>query len=53
VARWTLTALIAAEECGVTSENAEEMAQGTDNPEMNRLLGAEDQLGSMLGLSNE
>ena len=36
IARWTLNALIAAEELGVTSENLEEMAAGTDNPEIGR-----------------
>ncbi len=50
IARWTLNALIAAEELGVTSENAEELSAGTDNPEINRLLGSEGELGAMLGL---
>ncbi|WP_185805091.1 amino acid ABC transporter substrate-binding protein [Pontivivens nitratireducens] len=53
IARWTLNALIAAEELGVTSENLEEMAAGTDNPEINRLLGSEGNLGEMLGLSSD
>jgi len=51
VVRWTLNAMIAAEELGVTSANVEELAQGTDNPEINRLLGSEGNLGEMLGLS--
>ncbi|AGI69754.1 glutamate/glutamine/aspartate/asparagine-binding protein BztA [Octadecabacter antarcticus 307] len=50
VARWTLNALIAAEELGVTSANIAELANGTDNPEINRLLGTEGELGAMLGL---
>ena len=50
VARWTLNALIAAEELGITSVNAEELSAGTDNPEINRLLGSEGTLGEMLGL---
>ncbi|WP_424933594.1 amino acid ABC transporter substrate-binding protein [Amaricoccus macauensis] len=50
IARWTLNAMIAAEELGVTSENVEQMAEGTESPEINRLLGTEDQLGAMLGL---
>ena len=50
IVRWTLNALIAAEEFGVTSANVEEMAQGTDNPEINRLLGTAGDLGAMLGL---
>ncbi|QIE41351.1 amino acid ABC transporter substrate-binding protein [Meridianimarinicoccus aquatilis] len=51
VVRWTLNALIAAEELGVTSANIEELAAGTDNPEINRLLGSEGSLGEMLGVS--
>jgi len=50
IVRWTLNALIAAEELGVTSTNLEQMAAGTDNPEINRMLGSEGALGEMLGL---
>ena len=50
IVRWTLNALIAAEELGVTSANIDEMAAGTNNPEINRLLGTEGDLGEMLGL---
>jgi len=50
VARWTLNALITAEELGVTSANIEELSAGTNNPEINRLLGSEGELGAMLGL---
>ena len=42
IVRWTLNAMIAAEELGVTSKNAKEMAAGTKNPEVNRLLGNEE-----------
>ena len=51
VVRWVLNALIAAEEMGITSANVAELASGTNNPEMNRMLGAEGTLGEMLGLS--
>jgi general L-amino acid transport system substrate-binding protein len=51
VVRWTLNALITAEELGVTSANLAEMSAGTTNPEINRLLGTEGTLGEMLGLS--
>ena len=50
IVRWTLNALVAAEELGVSSENLEEMSSGTNNPEINRLLGTEGTLGEMLGL---
>ncbi|MEM6728403.1 MAG: amino acid ABC transporter substrate-binding protein, partial [Pseudomonadota bacterium] len=52
IVRWTLNALITAEELGVTSENIEELAGGTNNPEINRLLGSEGTLGEMLGLDS-
>jgi general L-amino acid transport system substrate-binding protein len=50
VVRWTLNALIAAEELGVSSANIEEMSGNTTNPEVARLLGTEGTLGEMLGL---
>ncbi|MGA9413016.1 MAG: amino acid ABC transporter substrate-binding protein [Roseobacter sp.] len=50
VVRWTLNALITAEELGVTSANVGEMASGSGNPEVKRLLGTEGTLGEMLGL---
>jgi general L-amino acid transport system substrate-binding protein len=53
IVRWTLNALIAAEEYGVTSANVNELAAGTDNPEINRLLGSEDNLGAMIGLESD
>jgi general L-amino acid transport system substrate-binding protein len=53
IVRWTLNALITAEELGVTSANLAEMSNGTDNPEINRLLGTEGELGAMLGLSSD
>lgn len=51
IVMWTLNALIAAEEYGVTSANLEELASAPgDNPEINRLLGTEGNLGEMIGL---
>ena len=48
--RWTLNAMINAEEYGVTSANVDQMATGSNNPEVKRLLGTEADLGGMLGL---
>jgi general L-amino acid transport system substrate-binding protein len=50
IVQWTLFALIAAEELGVTSTNLDSLKEGTDNPEINRLLGTEGDLGAMFGL---
>jgi general L-amino acid transport system substrate-binding protein len=54
IVRWTLNALISAEELGVTSANVAEMASAaTDNPEINRLLGTEGEYGAMIGLDKD
>lgn len=53
IVRWSLNALVAAEELGVTSANIKELSTGTDKPEINRLLGSEGDLGAMLGLDSE
>ncbi|MFT3688011.1 amino acid ABC transporter substrate-binding protein [Paenirhodobacter sp.] len=50
---WTFYALVAAEEYGVTAANVDEMAKGVENPEINRLLGVEGELGKMTGLDND
>ncbi|MFQ5438886.1 MAG: amino acid ABC transporter substrate-binding protein, partial [Paracoccaceae bacterium] len=51
--RWTLNALISAEELGITSANIEELRKGTNNPEVNRILGTEGDLGGMLGVDKD
>jgi len=54
VVRWVHYALISAEELGVTSANIDELVQsGSNNPEVNRLLGKEGNFGEMLGLSDD
>lgn len=53
IVRWTLYALIAAEEYGVTSKNTEELIKSSTNPEVQRLLGVSEDLGAMLGLDRE
>ena len=50
--RWTLFAVINAEELGVTQENVSEMLK-SQNPEIRRLLGQEGKLGEALGLAND
>lgn len=53
VARWVLNALVIAEEKGITSENVEDMAANSEDPEILRLLGGEDDLGAMVGLESK
>jgi general L-amino acid transport system substrate-binding protein len=50
IVRWTRNAWIAAEELGITSQNVDEMLASTANPEVKRLLGADGELGKLLGL---
>ena len=50
VVRWTLNAMVIAEELGVNSGNLEEM-KGSNNPEIRRLLGVEGDMGAQLGLT--
>ena len=52
IVRWTLNAMINAEELGVTSQNADQM-KSAKNPAVLRLLGAEGSFGESLGLSND
>ena len=52
IARWTLFALVNAEELGVTSKNVEEMKK-SDSPRVRRLLGVEGAFGHAIGLSDD
>lgn len=53
ILRWTLNALIAAEEFGITSKNIDELAKSSQSPEVQRILGVSDDLGAMIGLDKE
>lgn len=53
IVRWTLNALILAEEMGVTRDNAGRMAEESRDPAVRRLLGAEGEVGPMLGLRKD
>lgn len=52
VVGWTVFAMIEAEEDGVTSQNVDEM-KNSDDANVARLLGGQDELGEALGLDNE
>ena len=49
--RWTLFAMLQAEESGVTSKNVDEMLKST-NPDIRRLVGTEGDMGKALGVDN-
>ena len=50
VAKWSLNALITAEDLGITSANAASLAKTSKNPAIKRFLGVEGTLGKNLGL---
>ncbi len=53
IVRWTLFALIGAEELGVGRDNVARLATNSRNPEIRRLLGREGRAGVNLGLDPE
>ncbi|MDF3934049.1 amino acid ABC transporter substrate-binding protein [Pseudomonas citronellolis] len=53
IVRWTLFAMLNAEELGIDSKNVEEQAKSSKNPDINRLLGAEGDYGKDLKLPKD
>jgi general L-amino acid transport system substrate-binding protein len=53
IVRWTLDALILAEELGVTAANADTLAKDSRDPQIRRLLGVEGDLGPTMGLPRD
>jgi general L-amino acid transport system substrate-binding protein len=52
IVKWTLFAMITAEELGITQKNVDEMAK-SDKPEMKRVFGTDGNLGEQLGLTKD
>ncbi|MBI3700491.1 MAG: amino acid ABC transporter substrate-binding protein [Afipia sp.] len=52
VVKWTLFAMINAEELAITQKNVDEMAQST-KPELKRIFGSDGNLGEQLGLTKD
>ncbi len=52
IVKWTLFAMVTAEELGITQKNADEMAK-SDKPEMKRVFGTDGNLGEQLGLTKD
>ena len=53
IANWLLSALLMAEENGVTSENVDAMKANPPTPGIGKLLGASEGVGTRLGLSDD
>ena len=52
IVKWTLFAMVTAEELGITQKNADEMAK-SDKPELKRVFGTDGNLGEQLGLTKD
>ncbi|KQW41565.1 MULTISPECIES: amino acid ABC transporter substrate-binding protein [Pseudomonas] len=53
VVRWSLAAMLNAEELGITSKTVADMVKSSKNPDIARLLGTEGALGKDLNLPND
>lgn len=53
IAQWTVFAMFAGEEFGITSANVDQIKASATAPEVKRLLGIEGDMGLKLGLSND
>jgi len=52
IVKWTLYAMVTAEELGITQKNLEEKMK-SDNPELRRVFGTDGNLGEQLGLTKD
>lgn len=52
IVRWSIMAMLEAEEAGVTSANVDEMLAKSSNPTVLRLLGKTGEFGKLIGLDN-
>lgn len=50
IVKWSFNAMVAAEEAGITSKNADELKKSSTNPTVKRILGVEGKMGENLGL---
>jgi len=53
IVRWSFNAMLIGEEKGITQANVDDVKAKSEDPEVRRLLGAEDEMGKMTGLSND
>ncbi len=53
IVKWSLNAMINAEELGLTSANIDEMKESSSNPNVKRLIGLEGPKGEGLGLNDD
>jgi len=52
IVRWSMMAMLEAEEDGVTAANVDDMRANSANPAVQRLLGKSGEFGKLMGLDN-
>jgi general L-amino acid transport system substrate-binding protein len=53
IVRWSFNAMLIAEEKGITQADVDDVKAKSEDPEVRRLLGVEDEMGKMTGLPND
>ena len=53
IVRWSFYVMLIAEEKGITQANVDDMKAKSEDPEVRRMLGVEDEMGKMTGLSKD
>lgn len=53
IVKWSFYAMVAAEEAGITSKNADDLKANSTNPTVRRILGVEGKMGENLGLNSD
>jgi general L-amino acid transport system substrate-binding protein len=53
IIRWSFNTMLIAEEKGITQANVDDVKASSTDPEVRRLLGVEDEVGKMMGVSND
>jgi general L-amino acid transport system substrate-binding protein len=53
IVRWSFNVMLIAEEKGITQANVDEVKGSSQDPEVRRMLGVEDEMGKMMGVSND
>jgi general L-amino acid transport system substrate-binding protein len=53
IVRWTLNALISAEDLSVKAQDSDDLRRNSNNPALRRLLGVDGEFGRRIGLSDD
>jgi general L-amino acid transport system substrate-binding protein len=51
--RWSFYAMLIAEEKGISQANVDQIKSSSQDPEVRRMLGVEDDMGKMMGVSKD